>query len=112
MCNSFLCYSRGQASLGLGDFGQIGANAQLQVPSPNNLLTTAIFVLIGVTLVNTIAGVAGNFFGGKDATTGNTTADEDDAKDPDATARRMRNLKIVGKTVFDGISKFAERYQQ
>ena len=93
----------GQASLGLGDFGQLSGSANLQVPNSNNLLTTAIWVLGAITLFNTLVTVAVPFFTGKDDATPEETEE--------ASARRMRNLQMVGKTVFEGIQNFAQKYQ-
>ena len=90
--------------MGLGDFGQISGNANLQVPNSQNLLTTAIWVLGAMVLFNTLVTVATPFFA-----SGGSEATEEETEE--ASARRMRNLQMVGKTVFEGIQNFAQKYQ-
>ena len=99
--NSHFCSVQG--NVGLGDFGGLNANANLNLPNPvsagNNLLMMAIIGLGVISLINTIATIAVPFFVGKDA-----------EETPEDAARRMRMLHYVRDNVIDGIQAFAEKY--
>merc|ERR1712025_1352943 len=48
----------GSANLGFGEFGSVGGNVDLQVPETGGFLTTLIYGLAALTLVNTVVAVA------------------------------------------------------
>ena len=94
----------GSANIGFGDFGSVGASADLQVPGDINFLSTIIYGLGGIVLVNTIVSIATALWPKGDAT--------EEATEPEEQSRRMRQIIDVGQQVFEGIQKFAQKYNQ
>ena len=94
----------GSANIGFGDFGSVGASADLQVPGDINFLSTIIYGLGGIVLVNTIVSIATALWPKGDAT--------EEATEPEEQSRRMRQIMDVGQQVFEGIQKFAQKYNQ
>ena len=93
---------RGSANLGFGEFGSVGGNVDLQVPETGGFLTTLIYGLAALTLVNTVVAVATALWPQEAETT--------EKIDKNEQARRMRKVMDIGQTVFAGIQQFAERY--
>merc|ERR1711974_490229 len=90
----------GQASVGLGPFGEFNAGGNLQVPNGSvNFLFNAILVLGALSLIQTVATVVTPFlFGGDD-------------EEPEAAERRARNIDFIRDQVFSGIQTFMSKYQ-
>ena len=97
-------FFRGSANIGFGDFGSVGASADLQVPGDINFLSTIIYGLGGIVLVNTIVSIATALWPKGDAT--------EEATEPEEQARRMKQIMDVGQQVFHGIKNVAEKYNQ
>ena len=104
---------RASADLGFGDFGNVQASGNLNLPRADSFLQTAIIGVGVLTLFNLISTIAVPLiFPNKEPEA--TPAAEKDGKTKGskdkATARNMKAIEEVSSKVFNGIKSFVDKY--